>query len=258
MTGIIVLSCDLLENSYLCGISNNATFWQRERPLVVICLKIRTFVVSATTPHKYFSYGKTLWFAWKFVPLWYQQQRNFDTYLWNGVVICLKIRTFVVSATTVYRFCLCENRVVICLKIRTFVVSATTASGLHSAFIRCDLLENSYLCGISNNELNTDGETSVLWFAWKFVPLWYQQQRKMWYFHLYDSCDLLENSYLCGISNNPIPLDWYIRGVVICLKIRTFVVSATTNICVCESVCVLWFAWKFVPLWYQQQHSIVV
>ena len=69
--------------------------------------------------------------------------------------------------------------VVICLKIRTFVVSATTAyiwTGVHS---RCDLLENSYLCGISNN-VTTAKSTPYL--------------------------------------------------VVICLKIRTFVVSATTTI----------------------------
>ena len=41
----------------------------------------------------------------------------------------------------------------------------------------CDLLENSYLCGISNNN--------------GIVGLFLQS-----------SCDLLENSYLCGISNN--------------------------------------------------------
>ena len=41
--------------------------------------------------------------------------------------------------------------VVICLKIRTFVVSATTLKITSKANIRCDLLENSYLCGISNN-----------------------------------------------------------------------------------------------------------
>ena len=42
------------------------------------------------------------------------------------------------------------------------------------------------------------------------------------------SCDLLENSYLCGISNNRLPEFKKILLVVICLKIRTFVVSATT------------------------------
>ena len=41
-----------------------------------------------------------LWFAWKFVPLWYQQQPNHNACGSIRVVICLKIRTFVVSATT--------------------------------------------------------------------------------------------------------------------------------------------------------------
>ena len=43
------LCCDLLENSYLCGISNNGGKYLSYHALVVICLKIRTFVVSATT-----------------------------------------------------------------------------------------------------------------------------------------------------------------------------------------------------------------
>ena len=68
------LCCDLLENSYLCGISNN---WMN------------------------------------------------STHIECVVVICLKIRTFVVSATTQFRENIYE--------------------------LRCDLLENSYLCGISNN-----------------------------------------------------------------------------------------------------------
>ena len=42
--------------------------------------------------------------------------------------------------------------VVICLKIRTFVVSATTTSKYLELYSCCDLLENSYLCGISNND----------------------------------------------------------------------------------------------------------
>ena len=41
--------------------------------------------------------------------------------------------------------------VVICLKIRTFVVSTTTNSWSAALGIGCDLLENSYLCGINNN-----------------------------------------------------------------------------------------------------------
>ena len=197
----IKLRCDLLENSYLCGISNNMI----------------EFLLT----------NRVLWFAWKFVPLWYQQQRWLssaksstccdlleNSYLCGisnnicrslrrtrTVVICLKIRTFVVSATTVVRarivFTCCDllensylcgisnniylvrdtrRQVVICLKIRTFVVSATTIRNILSIISCCDLLENSYLCGISNNRFLTLPVSNSLWFAWKFVPLWYQQQ----------------------------------------------------------------------------------
>ena len=52
---IIFKCCDLLENSYLCGISNNNFNYFHNLLQVVICLKIRTFVVSATTFHlKYY------------------------------------------------------------------------------------------------------------------------------------------------------------------------------------------------------------
>ena len=46
----------------------------------------------------------------------------------------------------------CVNeRVVICLKIPTFVVATTTVPLRALVVIRCDLLENSYLCGSNNN-----------------------------------------------------------------------------------------------------------
>ena len=41
--------CDLLENIYLCGINNNSIARQKSNHVVVICLKISTFVVSTTT-----------------------------------------------------------------------------------------------------------------------------------------------------------------------------------------------------------------
>ena len=42
-------SCDLLENSYLCGSNNNAGEGSLLERWVVICLKIPTFVVATTT-----------------------------------------------------------------------------------------------------------------------------------------------------------------------------------------------------------------
>ncbi len=168
--------CDLLENLYLCGISNNTN--QRQ------------------------IYHHALWFAWKFVPLWYQQQ--------------------------LYLLYISLGLVVICLKICTFVVSATT-------------------------DLQRTVSRHLLWFAWKFVPLWYQQQRGWPLLPPIPCCDLLENLYLCGISNNCMSSVLCKPSVVICLKICTFVVSATTNVLCLVPPRRLWFAWKFVPLWYQQQ-----
>ena len=151
LTSIQGNRCDLLENSYLCGISNNRVRCLSLPDAVVICLKIRTFVVSATTCIRIKFKKNMLWFAWKFVPLWYQQQP--------------------------LKKCVNASLVVICLKIRTFVVSATTRAYFWIPF-------------------------TTLWFAWKFVPLWYQQQLKLLIPVFSFGCDLLENSYLCGISNN--------------------------------------------------------
>ena len=275
-----MVGCDLLENSYLCGISNNVQVQQLRRACVVICLKIRTFVVSATTDIIIMQLLAWLWFAWKFVPLWYQQQ----PFLWN-LTICLSCDLLENSylcgiSNNFFFFFPLFSSVVICLKIRTFVVSATTRKKVILIAIRCDLLENSYLCGISNNSfvsglkkcgvviclkirtfvvsattLNvSESRRWQLWFAWKFVPLWYQQQHWPVTKRLPLCCDLLENSYLCGISNNGTRSPVLGFSVVICLKIRTFVVSATTIFNENRGFFRLWFAWKFVPLWYQQQH----
>ena len=43
------VSCDLLENSYICSIANNRLYSMRLGHIVVICLKTRTFAVSPTT-----------------------------------------------------------------------------------------------------------------------------------------------------------------------------------------------------------------
>ena len=197
--------------------------------MVVICLKIRTFVVSATTGSNRTLSWILLWFAWKFVPLWYQQQRvGFGMFPNIGCDLLENSYLCGISNNEVSDNALLMD-VVICLKIRTFVVSATTIS--------CESFCNS-----------------LLWFAWKFVPLWYQQQHSVPQAPRFGRCDLLENSYLCGISNNRLVFFPYSQHVVICLKIRTFVVSATTITHDTYRCTRLWFAWKFVPLWYQQQH----
>ena len=96
-------------------------------------------------------------------------------------------------------------------------------------------------------------EDKELWFAWKIVPLWYQQQQYFHNLHRVFGCDLLEKSYLCGINNNSTFRMVLFVLVVICLKNRTFVVSTTTKPREAPYFSMLWFAWKIVPLWYQQQ-----
>ena len=118
--------------------------------------------------------------------------------------------------------------VVICLKISTFVVSTTTFAPFLTIF-------------------------GSLWFAWKYLPLWYQQQPHSWTNIHKASCDLLENIYLCGINNNLVIFSQILMVVVICLKISIFVVSTTTILHRQRCALLLWFAWKYLSLWYQQQ-----
>ena len=145
-----------------------------------------------------------MWFAWKFLSLWYQTQLNSKILFVFSVVICLKISIFVVSNTT------------------------------NIAFQSGDKL---------------------LWFAWKFLSLWYQTQLYSLHWRMTMSCDLLENFYLCGIKHNLKNQRQILKTVVICLKISIFVVSNTTSSNRCHCLRLLWFAWKFLSLWYQTQHE---
>ena len=52
--------CDLLENTYLCGSNNNIDRHKHQLEQVVICLKIRTFVVATTTTFVVREYSKGL------------------------------------------------------------------------------------------------------------------------------------------------------------------------------------------------------
>ena len=170
----------------------------------------------------------------------------------------------------------------ICLKNRTFAVSQTTLLALHGLCallwfawkivllqyrkqlrepyspIRqgCDLLEKSYFCSIANNTYLRTIIRIQLWFAWKIVLLQYRKQHAELIVLLDTCCDLLEKSYFCSIANNCRHLRWNIRGVVICLKNRTFAVSQTTGAVRALQGHALWFAWKIVLLQYRKQHEV--
>ena len=195
---------------------------------VVICLKISIFVVSNTTPPPVGRWIGELWFAWKFLSLWYQTQlarnRKVSRYrcdLLENFYLC-GIKHNVIYLLS-YKII-----VVICLKISIFVVSNTTYLVLPLHWL-------------------------WLWFAWKFLSLWYQTQHNMREMLIWIGCDLLENFYLCGIKHNRFDLSLIRFSVVICLKISIFVVSNTTPMFFIETSPSLWFAWKFLSLWYQTQ-----
>ena len=247
--------CDLLEKSYFCSIANNicrcilwveklwfawkivllqyrkqrTTRW-RSANLVVICLKNRTFAVSQTTEQVLQPVFFKLWFAWKIVLLQYRKQHRRAVQAKNLGCDLLEKSYFCSIANNVFCALTLIKLVVICLKNRTFAVSQTTYYPVRPACNR-------------------------LWFAWKIVLLQYRKQLRLTQTNGQECCDLLEKSYFCSIANNKRTHMSVIRGVVICLKNRTFAVSQTTRILSLFPYSRLWFAWKIVLLQYRKQHG---
>ena len=95
-----MISCDLLEKSYLCGINNNCCSSKCTLVLVVICLKSLTFVVSITT----YARGSVTKLCCDLLEKSYLCGINNNAVCLEcqkeNVVICLKSLTFVVSITT--------------------------------------------------------------------------------------------------------------------------------------------------------------
>ena len=119
------IGCDLLENSYLCGSNNNDEIDNSSVSVVVICLKIPTFVVATTT--------------WEV-----RVKPSLSCDLLENSYLCGS------NNNMRGRHQNCRD-VVICLKIPTFVVATTTEKTEREFGFSCDLLENSYLCGSNNN-----------------------------------------------------------------------------------------------------------
>ena len=115
----------------------------------------------------------------------------------------------------------------ICLKNRTFAVSQTS------------------LFAFRKNKHR-------LWFAWKIVLLQYHKHPVTSLRSSLRSCDLLEKSYFCSITNIYSAIGTSEEGVVICLKNRTFAVSQTSCLKQMSITMALWFAWKIVLLQYHK------
>ena len=116
----------------------------------------------------------------------------------------------------------------ICLKNRTFAVSQTTVRIPSSVFARCDLLEKSYFCSITNNATNNSSPSLRVVICLKNRTFAVSQTTRHYRGRDQFSCDLLEKSYFCSITNNRTSRYPPSFCVVICLKNRTFAVSQTT------------------------------
>ena len=219
--------CDLLEKSYFCSITNIKNKELIALFNVVICLKNRTFAVSQTSKIRNLLRYLTLWFAWKIVLLQYHKHlTNSRSCTIPGCDLLEK--SYFCSITNI-EF-IVEQRsifVVICLKNRTFAVSQTSSVKGYGGKARCDLLEKSYFCSITNicsifrlillkvviclkNRTFAVSQTSwpsnleetrELWFAWKIVLLQYHKHQFFQYKTRGWRCDLLEKSYFCSITN---------------------------------------------------------
>ena len=140
-----------------------------------------------------------LWFAWKSVPLWYLKQLNSEICLYQDVVICLKISTFVVSKTTELSDIFSRDLLWFAWKSVPLWYLKQHTSGLHSRLIVVICLKISTFVVSKTTGRSRGSRCSMLWFAWKSVPLWYLKQQKRLTERGITGCDLLENQYLCGI-----------------------------------------------------------
>ena len=123
---------------------------------------------------------------------------------------------------------------------------------------RCDLLENIYLCGINNNIRNYILLWGMVVICLKISIFVVSTTTFSSSLLMKLCCDLLENIYLCGINNNRTDNTIFSVNVVICLKISIFVVSTTTVNGFIVNILLLWFAWKYLSLWYQQQLLLLI
>ena len=219
---------------------------------VVICLKNRTFAVSQTSFVLVMLRLMLLWFAWKIVLLQYHKHRNRRSNR-RSISCDLLEKSYFCSITNIIntpriRF----DSVVICLKNRTFAVSQTSEkqNEIEQALLWfawkivllqyhkhlkqsepnisecCDLLEKSYFCSITNILRTILYMKFRLWFAWKIVLLQYHKHLRIFPLYQLCSCDLLEKSYFCSITN-----------------IGYSLLSQHAQ---------LWFAWKIVLLQYHK------
>ena len=148
--GLLMASCDLLKNSYLCLLNNTHGEEEEVRARVVICWKIRIFAYWTTPSSRSSSSTHRLWFAEKFVSLLIEQHRPLSFAPHTSRCDLLKNSYLCLLNNTIYSAQDVKLLVVICWKIRIFAYWTTPGLlRLHNA--------------------------GQLWFAEKFVSLLIEQ-----------------------------------------------------------------------------------
>ena len=224
------LRCDLLEKSYFCSITNIRETNVFHLASVVICLKNRTFAVSQTSCFCDKSKALRLWFAWKIVLLQYHKHPYSKAYILRRSCDLLEKSYFCSITNILYLTIMAVPLLWFAWKIVLLQYHKHPEFRKVLAEYRCDLLEKSYFCSITNITRSSTWPRPALWFAWKIVLLQYHKHPSYTSTSPYASCDLLEKSYFCSITNILNPSTPPMLPVVICLKNRTFAVSQTSFI----------------------------
>ena len=275
----MLISCDLLEKSYFCSITNIESITRSIGLWVVICLKNRTFAVSQTSCPLTRSNWPQLWFAWKIVLL--QYHKHLANPIGKTASCCdLLEKSYFCSITNIDASLLpLSMLVVICLKNRTFAVSQTSNivggigyTRLWFAWkivllqyhkhpnLRTIIVVKVVIC--LKNRTFAVSQTSDywqtysgywLWFAWKIVLLQYHK-------HQQSNCIIFWRVVIClkivllQYHKHPTNISSCVHRCCDLLEKSYF--CSITNILTTMIVLkfVLWFAWKIVLLQYHKHH----
>ena len=96
-----------------------------------------------------------------------------------------------------------------------------------------------------------------LWIAFNFVSLLFEQQLKDCYKDLEGSCELLSILYLCSLNNNHFFCAKDCKSVVNCFQFCIFALWTTTIWELVLMLRVLWIAFNFVSLLFEQQREAI-
>ena len=192
---------------------------------VVICFQICIFVLGDTPFGRWQEFRLWLWFAFKFVFLYWviHPYRNavfavIRCDLLSNLYFCIGWYTIKIVSPS-------KPCVVICFQICIFVLGDTPYAFNFFAI-------------------------NWLWFAFKFVFLYWVIHR--WPFLLSNTlcCDLLSNLYFCIGWYTAAPMSRPRHCVVICFQICIFVLGDTPDRYPDWLYLALWFAFKFVFLYW--------